>query len=379
MSSDDLMPVEPIEADEGPDLDAVVTSPSRRERRLAPPRQRSRIGRILLVLLVLVVIIAIPVGGVVGWYWLQIHPRGNPGSPVTLEVEKGWGINRIGDALNDSGVIGSPLAFRMYIGMDGNATFSAGRYELRRNMGVADAVAVMRKGPLVTYGKLALPPGLTLTEIAARIGTQPGLSEQRFLDAAQSNTVRSLYQPAGVTSLEGLTWPDTYYISEGEDETAILKRLVKAFDENATALGLNATSKNGVTPYQTIIVASLIQTEAKLDSERPIIAGVVFNRLRDDMLLQIDATLLYARGNKSGPILNSDKQISSPYNTYRVKGLPPTPISTVSKASLVAAMNPATIPYKYYVLADGNGKHAFATTLEEHNRNVAEARRKGLL
>lgn len=381
MSDDDLMPVEPVDSIAPSELDATEPEVplTRRARRQAQPRRRSRKGRILLVLVLLFVVVAVPVGGVVGWYWLQVHPRGSAGTPVTVEVEKGWGINRIGDALKDNAVIGSPLAFRIYIGMDGNATFSAGRYELRKNMGIADAVAVMRKGPIITYGKLALPPGLTLTEIAARVGGQPGLSAQRFLEVARSNTVRSTYQPAGVTSLEGLTWPDTYYISEGEDEASILKRLVRAFDENANAIGLNTATKNGISPYQTIVVASLIQTEAKLDEDRAMIAAVVYNRLRDKMPLQIDATLLYARGNKSGPILNSDKLIDSPYNTYKVSGLPPTPISTVTKASLLAAMNPAAVPYKFYVLIDANGKHAFATTLEEHNRNVAEARRKGLL
>ncbi|MFZ4515164.1 MAG: endolytic transglycosylase MltG [Acidimicrobiia bacterium] len=374
--SDDLMPVEPL-AD--PEAAAPTAPASRVTSRTGARRRRSRGGRILVVLLVLFLIVVVPLGTVAGWYWMQLRPGSANGDTVSLEIERGWGINQIGDALKRNGVIGSPLAFRMYIGFDGNATFSAGEYTLRKDMGIARAVSTLRKGPIITYGKLALPPGLTLSEIATRVGAQPGLSAQKFLDVARSNVVRSSYQPASVTSLEGLTWPDTYYIAEGEDELTILKRLVQAFDDNANAIGLKSSTNNGVTPFETITVASLIQTEAKLDADRPLIAAVVYNRLRDKMPLQIDATLLYARGNKSGPILNSDKQIDSPYNTYKVSGLPPTPISTVTKASLLAAMNPASVPYKFYVLIDANGKHAFATTLEEHNRNVAEARRKGLL
>ncbi len=191
----------------------------------------------------------------------------------------------------------------------------------------------------------------------------------------RSNTVRSKFEPANVTSLEGLTWPDTYYVSKADTETTVLKTIVANFDKQATKAGL-ATSAD---PYRTLTIASLIQTEAKLDVDRPLIAAVIENRLRDEMLLQIDATLLYARGSRVGPITNADYQLDSPYNTYKYKGLPPTPISTVTTVSLQAALHPADVPYKYYVLSNANGKHAFATTYQEHEKNVEAARKKGLL
>lgn len=342
-------------------------------------RSRSRRGRVFVVLALLTAVFVLPVVVAVGWYWLQVHPTGSPGAEKIVEVRPGWGVTQIGNELERQDIIGSTLAFRLYLGIDGNATFSAGTYTLRQGSGIADAVAVLRKGPTVVYGKLALPPGLTIDEIATRVGQLPGRSRDKFLALAKSGTVRSQFQPAGVNSLEGLTWPDTYFVTDSEDELAILRRIVQTFDERATELGLPGDAPPGITPYQTIIVASLIQTEAKLDEDRALIASVIYNRLRDNMLLQIDATLLYSRGNKTDPIRNSDKQIDSPYNTYKVKGLPPTPISTVSKASLQAAMNPATTAYKYYVLADANGRHAFGVTLEDHERNVAAARKKGLL
>jgi UPF0755 protein len=211
--------------------------------------------------------------------------------------------------------------------------------------------------------------------IADRVGQIPGLSRDRFLEVARSNIVRSKFQPANVTSLEGLTWPDTYYVSKADTEETLLTTLVRHFDQQATRAGL-ATSAD---PYRTVIIASLIQTEAKLDVDRPLIAAVVENRLRDDMPLQIDATLLYARGSRDGPITDADYDNPSPYNTYRNLGLPPTPISTVTKTSIDAALHPADVPYKFYVLIDPSGKHKFATTYEEHQRNVEEARRKGLL
>ena len=124
----------------------------------------------------------------------------------------------------------------------------------------------------------------------------------------------------------------------------------------------------------------LIQTEAKLAEDAPLISAVIYNRLRDGMQLQIDATLCYIKPGGCPPApTDADKAIDSPYNTYKIAALPPTPISSVTEANLQAALAPADVPYKFYVVADANGKHAFATTLQEHERNVAAARAKGLL
>jgi UPF0755 protein len=134
-----------------------------------------------------------------------------------------------------------------------------------------------------------------------------------------------------------------------------------------------------LTAYQTVVSGSLIQTETKLPEDAPLISAVVVNRLRKGMPLQIDSTLCFAKGGCPPLPTNADKKIASPYNTYLNPGLPPTPIASVTQANLEAALHPAAVPYLYYVIADKSGKHAFATTLEEHNRNVAAARAKGLL
>ncbi|MBM3676139.1 MAG: endolytic transglycosylase MltG [Actinobacteria bacterium] len=344
----------------------------------APPTRRARRGdrrrnaRVLIGVLGSLALVGLVA---LGWFWYQLDPPGAAGDRVTLEVEDGWGVDRIASELADRGVIGSPLAFRAYARLTGAGPFRAGRYELREDMGVRPAIGALEAAPAQTYAKLALPPGLTLDMIAARVGALPGLDAARFSEVARSGTIRSEFQPADVSSLEGLTWPDTYYVSEHEDETDVLRTLVRTFDEKATALGLGSAPD----PYHVVVVASLVQTEAKLDEDRPLIAAVVENRLRDDMPLQIDATVLYARGTREGALTDADFALDSPYNTYRVKGLPPTPISTVSAASLSAALAPASVPYEYYVLIDESGKHRFAQTYAEHERNVAEARAKGLL
>ena len=148
-----------------------------------------------------------------------------------------------------------------------------------------------------------------------------------------------------------------------------------AFDDHARKLGLDAVAD----PYRAVIVASLIQREAGVDEDRPLIAAVIENRLRDNMPLQIDASVVYARGGGSQPLTDANFALPSPYNTYVVTGLPPTPISTVTAPSLAAALHPASVPYLYYVLTDKRGKHAFAETYAQHEANIADARRRGVI
>jgi UPF0755 protein len=161
---------------------------------------------------------------------------------------------------------------------------------------------------------------------------------------------------------------------QADDETSVLRTLVSQFDKQATGAGLAGSTD----PYRTVIIASLVQTEAKLDEDRPKIAAVVENRLRDDMPLQIDATLLYARGTRVGPITDADYQRDSPYNTYRNKGLPPTPISTVTRTSLDAALHPANVPYKFYVVMNAAGGHASRRPTPSTSATSRPPGRKGL-
>jgi UPF0755 protein len=251
---------------------------------------------------------------------------------------------------------------------------------MSQGQGIRSALSLLKDGQEVTTAadvKLLLPPGLTNAQIAERIGQLPGRSAEKFLQVVNSNTIRSKYQPPEVTSLEGLLFPDTYFVGATESEEAIAKRLVARFDEIGDKIGL--ANAQGLTPYETIVAASLIQTEAKLAEDAPLISAVIRNRIRDGMQLQIDSTLCYAKGGCPPAPTDADKALDSPYNTYQIAGLPPTPIASVTEASLVAALNPADVPYKFYVVSDANGKHVFATTLDEHNRNVAAARAKGLL
>jgi UPF0755 protein len=344
--------------------------------------RRRRRGRRAAVIGVLAAIL-VPFLLVAGWFYLQLEPRGGPGDPVTITIEEGAGTGQVASQLVSADVVDSSTAFKVWASLTGAGPYTPGDYQMHTNLGVRDAISVLKQGPPVTPSAdltLMLPPGLTLNQIADRVATLPGRNRDTFLQIVNSGVVRSKYMPAGLRSAEGFLFPDTYRVGETEDEGAIAQKLVRRFDEIADRVGLaNATPTNGLSPYQTVVAASLIEKEAKLAEDAPLISAVIRNRLRDGMQLQIDATLCYAKGGCPPAPTNADKQIDSPYNTYRVSGLPPTPIASVTEANLRAAIHPADASFKFYVLSDANGKHAFANTLAEHDANVARARAKGLL
>jgi UPF0755 protein len=333
-------------------------------------------ARILIGIAGLAAVVAL-VGGV--WLARQINPPGRPGPEVRVAIQPGTSVAGIARILERERVLNSARVFRLYLKAKGAASFQAGEYELNRRMGMGPALAALRDGPEIAFSRLTVPEGFTLTEIAEVVEKLPGRSGERFLELARSGTIRSRWQPPAVSTLEGLLFPDTYLVTDQEDEAAIIRRLVSRFDEVAEEVGLAAGPRPaGLDPYQTIVAASLVETEGKVADDRPLIAAVIRNRLERKMRLQIDATVLYALGRHKSRVLFKDLEVDSPYNTYRVDGLPPTPIGAAGRASLEAMLHPAEVDYLYYVLIDAEGRHAFATTPAEFERLKAESRRKGV-
>ena len=328
----------------------------------------------------LAILLVVGLGGGL-WLFREINPAGGPGAKVAVDVEPGTSVAGVAARLDAKGVIASARIFRIYLKLKGGTgTIQAGEYELRKNLSMGEAQAALRRGPSIRFEKLTIPEALTLDQIADRVGALPGRSREKFLAAARSGSVRSKWQPPRNTSLEGLLFPDTYLVTDKEDETAIIRRMVDRFDAVAVDLGLGAAAvPTGLGPYQLIVGASLVESEAKVPEDRPLIASVISNRIQKGMKLQIDATVLYALGEHKDRISNKDLEIDSAYNTYKIEGLPPTPISAPGRASLEAMLHPADTTFLYYVLSDKNGKHAFATTPSEFEALKAEAHRKGLL
>jgi UPF0755 protein len=321
---------------------------------------------------------AVLVAGIgVLWVRKQIDP-GHAGAAVALTIPPNSSTSNIASILGKAGVIRNPTVFRFYVKAQGAGSLLPGNYHLPRNSSYDSVISALQKGPPIVYQKFTVPEGFTLAQIAARVGNLPGRSAAGFVAAATRGHVRSKFQPDGQNNLEGLLFPATYEVRADDSDLSIVQKMVTTFDDNATNVGIDqAASKLGLTPYQVIVVASMVEREAKLDEDRGPIASVIYNRLHKNMLLQIDATLLYGQGTtNSGQI---DTKSDNPYNTYRFKGLPPTPIANAGIPSLTAAANPPTTTFVYYVLIDPNGKHGFATTAAEFAKLEAEARSKGLI
>jgi UPF0755 protein len=355
------------------------------DQRGAPPEGGRRGGprRLLVVLAVLLAVVVLVVGAAGLWVKGKIDPGGEPGEELALTIPEGATTADIAALLADEGVVSDADIFGYYVQfIGGGASFQAGDYTLARNSAMGDVVATLDEGPQITFDQVTVPEGLVLAEVAERVGQVERFSSERFLELAESGSERSAYQPDDIDSLEGLLFPDTYRFDATEDEAALLERMVGLFDTVATEVGYDEGDlPGGLTAYEAIVVASLIESEARVPEDRGKISRVIHNRLEDEMLLQIDATVIFARGGQrrpNGQVLFSDLEVDSPYNTYKIPGLPPTPIAVPGRASLEAAINPTPGDWLYYVKYEEDGTHAFAETGAEHSRLVAEAKARGV-
>jgi len=310
----------------------------------------------------------------------QLDPPGDGGAQISVRIPNGSSTAAIAGILDENGVVPSAIAFRLWSKYEGDQQFMAGEYAFHRNSSVGAAIAVLRSGPKQTVDRLLIPEGLRLTQIAERVGRLPNMSGSKFLELAGSGKVRSEYQPPASKNLEGLLFPDTYFISPSDTEESLLRRMVNTFGARARVAGIeNSLASIQKSPYEALIIASLIEAEAKIDADRGKMSQAIQNRLFKAMPLQIDATILYALNYPQRGLTNSDLKVVSPYNTYENRGLPPTPIGNPGLDSIRAALAPSPGPWLFWVLIDSDGSSAFSVTLDEHNRNIALARQRGVL
>ncbi len=224
--------------------------------------------------------------------------------------------------------------------------------------------------------RVTIPEGETRGQIA-RIATAAGLSGSYLRAARRSALLDPAHYgaPAGTPNLEGFLFPATYELYAGSPARQLVAEQLQAFEENFGRDEVRRAHQLHITPYRLLIVASMVEREALLESDRPKVAAVIYNRLRSGMPLGIDATIRYALNDFSGALTEAQLQTSSPYNTRTHAGLPPTPISNPGVASIEAAAHPANVPYLYYVNgADGCGNLVFSTSSAEFERNAAAYR-----
>jgi UPF0755 protein len=349
-----------------------------------------------------VAIAGLIVAGCVGmWYLRQVNPAGDPGPVEVFTVLPTDSVDTIAARLQEHHLISNARVFRYYVNHNGGLTLTPGDYELRPRDHIGNLMRVLRTPPSLTFVNVTFPEGFTLDKMSQRLSAKlPRIDPTAFMTAVTDGSIRSPVpgQPDGSTSLEGLLFPDTYQISADETSSHVATRMVDLMDrvvrqEDVVAKGY----AEGLSAYQVLIIASMIEKEAKVDEDRPKIARVILNRLAIGMPLQIDATLLYGQPAGSSPTALS--QVDTPYNTYMHTGLPPTPIANPGRASIQAVVNPApqyvpqgdpmceALPAAershcqllFYVLADAEGHHVFAVTSAQHDINVQHARDLGLL
>ena len=344
------------------------------------------------------VVAGVLAAGSAGWWLMQrVTEQEVVGEPVTFTVSGEDDVEAIGARLEASGIISDAGVFSWYVGQKGGLEVEPGLYRLVPGSHLGDILGMLRTSPSETYRRVTFPEGFTVQQIATRLeGEIDNLSADSFLAIAEDPTRRVPWRPADISSLEGLLFPDTYQVSNADNEGQVIERMIELMERVAFQEELELRSSAlGVSPYEALIVASMIEREAKVDGDRALIARVIYNRLELGMNLEIDATLYYdSPPDTPFAVLRSKDSL---YNTYLYGGLPPTPIANPGRASIRAALNPAPNPssgndlcvvlddptvgcnYLYYVLADDDGSHAFAVTFDQHLANVGTSRARGLL
>jgi UPF0755 protein len=316
------------------------------------------------------VVLLLIVGALGVWVQRQLNPPGSPGAVQTISIPKGASTSAIGKELAKDDVISSSFVWDWYLKINGGGPFEAGEYELAKHSSMGHVVDTLEAGPLAPpVVRVTIPEGFTLTQILARLSSPSGLHlpSAALQQVLSSGQVRSTYQPAGVTSSEGILFPDTYeFDPKKATPEAVLSAMSSEMDSTLAQLDVAAAQTTyHLSPYEILVVASLIQEETKVPSEGPMVARVIYNRLKQGIPLGIDATSRYEAelAGRSRNQVNFNS--TSPYNTRKQKGLPPTPIASPGRSAIEAALHPADGTWIYYVLQDKQGHHVFTASASE--------------
>ena len=304
------------------------------------------------------------------WFWYSAFgDRSKPAATMQIIIPRGATFAEIANQLAENGVIDNALSFRMLARMrHEDAEVHAGAYRFPPKQTANEVLQALLTGGAQIAAWVSIPEGFTAAQIAERLH-QAGIGQVAPLTHAFLTTPLSV-DGTETRNLEGYLFPSTYLVPLDATPGQIEKQLTDEFFKQLPPDAAERARALGITVPQAVTVASLVEREAKADEDRPIIAGVIYNRLRDRMPLQVDATIEYALPAHKTELSFSDLKIDSPYNSYKNTGLPPTPIANPGRPSLEAAFHPSKTDMLYYVYC-GNGHHVFSKTLAEHQANVA--------
>lgn len=344
-------------------------------------RRRGRRGRRVAVA-VLSVLVLLVIAAAAGASYLLYKPDHNiaAGTPVELTVAKGASTAAIAEQLAGAGVVDNALMFRVKArSADADGDLRAGDYALETGMGYEAAIAALKKGPALVFTDVTIPEGFTAKQIAARFAKRAGLSEAELLTlvttgAPQFAAEHPYLKGAFRDSLEGYLFPATYRVKEGTSAEQVIETMLDKFDSVMADVDLTYAASKNLTLQDTVVIASMIEREARLDKERRTISSVIYNRLKADMRLQLCATVLYEMPPGTTRLTYADLELDSPYNTYKNAGLPPGPISNPGQKSLQAAARPSATKFLYYVLTGEDGSHTFTSNYAEFQQAVKHSR-----
>lgn len=337
--------------------------------RTRQPRQkrRPRVLRAVLALAVLITLVAI-IG--IGMIWQTFYRPDSdiaPGQSVEIEIPQGASTTKIAALLAEEGVVQNANMFRWDVKRaEADGSLRAGIYELSTGMPSDLVIEKLKRGPDIVYITVTIPEGFTVQQIAARLEKQVGIPQDDTLalalgGAGEFAKDHPYVEKAYRGSLEGFLFPKTYRIKEGTDARGALEMMLDQFDKEIAEVDQSFAKERGLDLPKLVTLASIVEREAGLDKERPLVSSVMYNRLKRGMRLQVCATIEYVLPGGKLRLTDEDLKTPSPYNTYLHDGLPPGPIASPGLASLKAAAEPAETDYLYYVLTGKDGSHTFAT------------------
>ena len=304
---------------------------------------------------------------------------------ISVNIPQGSSASQIASILDSTGVINSQLAFELYLRNE-NLTdkLRAGNYELPNNLEFTELTALLLKGPPLKTYTITIPEGLWISETLETISAQTGYEVIQLENSLKSGKVVSQFHDdndyVDLQNWEGLLFPNTYQINIDANGEEILQTLVNELEFRYN----NLISDNNLPTWindanEFFTVASLIEAESKMDEDRPLVSSVIKNRLEIDMLLQIDASILYALQKRKSQVLLIDLQVDSPYNIYKFTGLPPTPISGFGERAMTAIINTPDNDFIYYLLTSKDGKMTFTNNYEEFINLKNKAKEEGVI
>lgn len=327
---------------------------------------------------------------VIGYVWNGMQPLPTEDREITVTIEPGTGTSSIASRLEAEGVIKNALIFKGYLKYKNEGSrFQAGTYAFQPGVTYDEIIARLNQGDVVPDKmiRFTIPEGYTVAQIADKLADEGVVNKETFLKltndiswlSGQSDLAAHIPTDDNIKHpLEGYLFPETYEMKEGSSEEEIIVRMLEEMQQRLMDISPSwedELQNKNLTLHQWLTAASLIEREVVVDDERPIVAGVIFNRMKQSMKLQIDATVQYALDKPKERLYYKDLDIESPYNTYQIDGLPPGPIASPSSASLEAVLHPEPSDYLFYVTKkDGSYTHLFAKTYEEHLKNIEKSK-----